>query len=247
MKNLDSLRTGAAASDGVIHCAFIPDFARLSEVCEVDGQAVEALGSALAGSDRPLIVTSGMDFIAPGRLATEEDVPVWNPTAFPRIATEEAARDVAEREVRISVVRVPVVHGDGDHGFLPIFINLARKRGLSAYVGDGANRVPAVHRLDIARLYRLALEKGAADARYHGAGEEGIAFREIAEAIGKGLNIPAVFKLPEEAAAHFGPLAAFAVSDSPAASKRTREELGWQQTQPGLIADLEQSASYFAV
>ena len=245
VEDLDSLRSGAAASDGVIHCAFIHDFARFPEVCEIDRQAIETLADALAGSDHPLIVTSGTLIAAPGRLATEADIPVRTAGSTPRIASEEAAQAAAERGVLTSLVRLsPSVHGDGDHGFLPMLIGIARQKGVSAYVGDGGNRWTAVHRLDAARLYRLALEKGAADARYHGADEEGIAFREIAEAIGKGLNLPVVSKSPEEAAEHFGAFAHFAQIDGPASSKLTRERLGWQPSQPGLIADLEHG-TYF--
>lgn len=250
VEDLDSLRSGAAATDGVIHTAFIHDFARLKEVCETDRRAIEALGEALAGSDRPLVVTSGTALVAPGRLATEDDAPTLTADEFPRVATEEAARAVAERGVRVSVVRLsPSVHGDGDHGFVPTLITLARERGVSAYVGDGMNRWTAVHRLDAAHLFRLALEKrapGARYQRYHGADESGIPFRDIAEVIGRRLNVPVVAKSPEEASEHFGPFARFAGLDGPASSALTRERLGWQPTQPGLISDLDHSTQYFA-
>lgn len=165
---------------------------------------------------------------------------------FPRVATEEAARSVAERGVHISLVRLsPSVHGDGDHGFVPTLISIAREKGVSAYVGDGLNRWTAVHRLDAAHIFTLALEKGCAGARYHGVAEEGIAFRDIAEVIGKRLNVPVVAKSPEEAADDFGWFANFTGLDCPASSKRTRELLGWQPKQPGLILDLDQSARYF--
>jgi nucleoside-diphosphate-sugar epimerase len=243
LEDLHSLRSGAAASDGVIHTAFIHDFSRFKAVCEIDGHAIEALGSALAGSDRPLIVTSGTALLTAGRPATEEDVRPSDST-FPRVS-EEAAASAAARGVRASVVRLsPSVHGDGDHGFIPTLIRIAREKGVSAYVGDGLNRWTAVHRLDAAHLFRLVLEKGSAGARYHGVAEEGIAFREIAEVIGKRLNIPVVAKSPEEAANHFGWFAAFAGLDCPASSKLTQQGLGWRPVQRGLIQDLEQG-SYF--
>jgi nucleoside-diphosphate-sugar epimerase len=245
LEDLDSLRSGAAASDGVIHTGFIHDFSKFKAVCETDRHAIEALGSALAGSDRPLIVTSGTALVTPGRLATEENVPASNSTAFPRIASEEAALSVAARGVRVSVVRLsPSVHGDGDHGFVPTLISIAREKGVSAYVGDGLNRWTAVHRLDAAHLFRLALEKATAGTRFHGVAEEGIAFRDIAEVIGRRLNIPVVAKSPEEAANHFGWFAAFAGLDCPASSKLTQERLGWRPVQPSLLTDLERG-SYF--
>jgi nucleoside-diphosphate-sugar epimerase len=247
VEQADSLRSGAAASDGVIHTGFIHDFARFSQVCEIDRHAIEALGSALVGSDRPLIVTSGTALVSPGRLATEQDVAAANSSAHPRIASEEAAAAVAARGVRVSVVRLsPSVHGDGDHGFVPTLISLARDKGMSAYVGDGLNRWTAVHRLDAAPLYRLALEKASPGARYHGVDEPGIAFRDIAEVIGRRLNIPVVAQSPDRAASHFGWLAYFAALDCPASSQQTRKLLGWQPKQPGLVADLDTSARYFA-
>lgn len=246
LEDIDSLRAGAADSDGVIHTAFIHDFSRFKEVCEVDRRAIETLGSALVGSNRPLLVTSGTLLVAPGRLATEEDKGTMTANDFPRVASEEAARSTADRGVHVSVMRLsPSVHGDGDHGFIPMLINLARQSGVSAYVGDGRNRWTAVHRLDTARLYRLALEKGSAGARYHGA-DEVVAFRDIAEVIGKRLNLPVVSKSSEDAAKHFGGLSHFVQIDGPASSALTRERLGWRPTHPGLIADLEHSTTYFA-
>jgi nucleoside-diphosphate-sugar epimerase len=191
-----------------------------------------------------LIVTSGTALVSPGRLATEDMTPP-KPANFPR-ASEQAADSLAARGVRALVVRLsPSVHGDGDHGFVPTLINMAREKGVSAYVGDGQNRWTAVHRLDAAPLYRLAVEKGAAGARYHGVAEEGIAFRDIAEVIGRKLNLPVVSKSAEEAAAHFGWFAMFAGLDCPASSKLTQERLGWSPVQPTLLTDLEQE-TYFS-
>ncbi|HEX4230354.1 MAG TPA: SDR family oxidoreductase [Bryobacteraceae bacterium] len=238
LEDLESLRSGADMSDGVIHTAFIHDFSKFKENCEIDRRAVEALGSALAGSDRPLIVTSGTGIaFTPGRLTTEEDAPN---SLIPRIASEEAVDLVAARGVRVSVVRLPQVHDRTKQGLVTYLIALAREKGVSAYAGDGVNRWPAVHRLDAAHLYTLALEKGSAGARYNAVAEEGVPLREIADAIGQGLNVPVVAKSPEEASEHFGWLALFVGSDVPASSVLTQERLGWRlTTQPGLISDLK--------
>ncbi|MBV9668036.1 MAG: SDR family oxidoreductase [Nitrososphaeraceae archaeon] len=244
LQDLESLRNGSAMSDGVIHTGFIHDFSDFKASSEIDRNAIEALGSALVGSDRPLIITSGVGLLTPGRLATEESMPP-SPSPLPRVASEEAAGAVADRGVRVSIVRLAVsVHGDGDHGFLPILINMAREKGASAYIGEGLNRWPAVHRLDAVHLFRLALEKGAARAYYHGVAEEGVSFREIAEVIGHRLKVPVVSIAPEEAANHFGWFAYFAAIDNPSSSQKTREVLGWRPEQPGLIADLDRE-QYF--
>ena len=244
LDDLESLRRGVAAADGVIHTAFIHDFSNYAAAAETDRRAIETLGAAVAGSDRPLVVTGGTLLLQrQGPLATEEDAP--NPR-FPR-KSDEAALAVAARGVRVSVVRLPPsVHGDGDHGFVPALINIARQKGVSAYVGDGSNRWPAVHRLDAARLYRLALEKGSAGARYHGVADEGVPVRDIADVIGRRLGVPVVARSAEEAADHFGWLAHFLGIDCPASSAQTQEQLGWRPTQPGLIPDLDRP-SYFDI
>ncbi len=246
LEDLESLRSGAAISDGVIHTAFIHDFSRFAANCEIDRRAIEALGAALAGSDRAFIVTSGTGLLAPGRLVTEETAPPSGSALIPRVS-EQAAFSMTSGGVRVSVVRLPPsVHGDGDHGFVPRLISFAREKGVSAYIGDGLNHWPVVHRLDAAHLYRLVLEKGSGRARYHGIAEEGIAFREIAGVIGRRLNVPVVSKSPEEAADHFGWFAPFAAIDNLASSQRTREALGWQPKQPGLIPDLDRPR-YFEI
>jgi nucleoside-diphosphate-sugar epimerase len=221
----------------VIHTAFNHDFSKFAANCETDRQVIEALGSALEGSNRPLVITSGTGLLAQGQLATEDSQAL---TTIPRVASEQAAASVAARGVHVSVVRLsPSVHGDGDHGFVPMLIGFAREKGVSAYVGGGMNRWPAVHRLDAAHLFRLALEKNAAAARYHGVADEGVPFREIAAVIGRRLNLPVVAKSAEEAGDHFGWFAHFAALDNPSSSQKTRELLGWQPEQPGLISDLD--------
>jgi len=236
LEDLESLRSGAAAADGVIHTAFIHDFSNYGPAAEADRRAIETLGSALAGSDRPLIVTSGALLVQrQGSLATEEDA--HNPN-FPR-KSEEAALALAPNGVCASVLRLPPsVHGNGDHGFVPRLISIAQEKGVSAFIGDGLNCWPAVHRLDAAHLYRLVLEKGSAGSTYHGIADEGVPTREIAEAIGRGLNVPVVSKSYEAAADHFGWIARFFGIDGPASSALTQKRLGWRPVQPGLIADL---------
>jgi nucleoside-diphosphate-sugar epimerase len=242
LEDIESLRSGAAASDGVIHTAFIHDFSNYGPAAEADRRAIETLGVALAGSGRPFIVTSGTLLAQrQGPLATEEDAP--NPN-FPR-KSEDAVRAMSSRGVHASIVRLPPsVHGKGDHGFVPHLIAIAREKGVSAYVGDGLNRWPAVHRLDAARLYRLAIEKGSAGARFHGVADEGVPVLEIAALIGRRLNLPVVSKSPEEVADHFGWIGHFFGMDSPASSAQTQQQLGWRPTRPGLIADLD-AAHYF--
>ena len=235
----DGLRAAAAASDGVIHLAFVHDFSDFAGSCEADRRAIKTLGDALAGSDRPLLVTSGLARPTAGRAATEDDPPVPTSPTYPR-ASEATAMSLISRGVRASVVRLPQVHDTVKAGLVTYLINIAREKGVSAYVGDGRNRWAAVHVLDAARLYRLALEKGVAGARYHAVAEEGVPLRDIAEAIGSRLSVPVVSKSPEEASAHFGFFGFFVGIDGPASSAKTQEQLGWQLTQqPGLIADLE--------
>jgi len=233
----ESLRNGASSADAVIHAGFIHDFANYAAAAETDRRAIETIGAVLAESERPFIVTSGTALAAPGRVATEADVANSN---FPR-KSEEAAALAAAGGARVSVLRLPPsVHGVGDHGFVPLLIRIAREKGVSAYVGEGFNRWPAVHRIDAARLYRLVIEKRPLAARYHAVADEGVAFREIAELIGRRLNVPVVSKSPEEAADHFGWFAHFVGLDCPASSERTREQLGWHPTKASLIPDIDQ-------
>lgn len=246
LRDLESLRTGAAKSDSVIHTAFIHDFSNFIENCETDRRAIEALGAALAGSQRLLMVTSGtgVSNVRPGMPVTEDDEPLSS-KVMPRGATEEAAATLAARGVRVAVMRLPQVHDTVKQGLITYAVQIAREKGISAYVGDGANRWPAAHVVDVARLYRLALEKGESGVRYHAVAEEGVPVRDIAEAVGRGLKVPAVSLSPEEAQAHFGWLALFAGRDLPASSKKTKETLSWNPTGPSLITDLN-NVNYFA-
>jgi len=241
----ESLRRGAAAADGVIHTAFNHDFSKFQTNCANDGLAIKALGEALAGSGRPLVITSGtgMGNSAPGHPASEDHFSPDHPN--PRTTTELAGAALTERGVNVSVVRLPQVHDRDKQGLVTYSIALAREKGVSAYIGDGLNRWPAVHRLDAAPVYRLALEKGAPGARYHAVAEEGVTAREIAEALGRGLKVPVVSMSPQEAAGHFGWLGMFAGMDMPASSLLTRQRLGWRPTQKaGMIDDLDRATAF---
>jgi nucleoside-diphosphate-sugar epimerase len=237
LEDLESLRAGAESADGVIHLAFNHDFTDYAGAAETDRRAIDTLGAVLAGSDRPFVVTSGLAGFAFGRTMTEDDAA--DPDS-PR-ASEHAALAFASRGVRVAVLRLPPsVHGEGDHGFVPRLIDIAREKGVSAYPGDGSNRWPAVHRFDAARLFRLALESAPAGARLHAIGDEGLPVRDIAGTIGRHLSLPVTAIAPETAADHFGWLGVFFSLDVPASSALTRERLGWRPTQTGLLDDLEE-------
>lgn len=246
LEDLDSLRSGADAADGVIHTGFNHEFPRFAENCEVDRRAILAMGDALVGSGRPILVTAGLAMLAPGRIATEEDAPLANTREYPR-ASEASAAELAARGIRASVVRLPPsVHGKGDHGFVPALIAVARQTGVSAYLDEGLNRWPAVHRLDAARLYRLALEHGGAGTRYHAVDEQAVMFKDIASVIARQLNLPLVSKPRAEAEEHFGWMAMFAGMDVPSSSEQTRATLRWHPTRPGLLDDIADSSYYAA-
>jgi len=236
LENLESLRSGAAKTDGVIHCGFIHDFSKFKEVSEIDKRAIEALGSALAGSNRTLIVSAGVAGLRPGRVVTEDDDHPAQ-SSMPRVS-EQVATSLASQGMKTVVMRLSQIHDTTKQGLVTWLIAMAREKGVSAYVGEGLNRWSAAHVLDVARLYRLALEKGET-ARYHAVDEEGVRLRDIAEAIGRGLKVPVKSLSPEEAAAHFGWMALFAGWDISASSAKTRERLGWHPVGPGLIADLD--------
>ncbi len=244
IEDLQSLASGAAQADGVIHTAFIHDFSQFLENCEKDRLAIGALGAALKGTDKPLIVTSGTALVSNGHLATENDLP--DPQGRnPRIASDQAAAALAEQGVHVSLVRLPPsVHGAGDHGFVPMIIAMAREKGESAYIGAGQNLWPAVHRLDAARVFVLALEKGASNAIYHANSEQCVPFREIATLIGKHLNLPVVSKNAQEAGEHFGWFTHFASLNNPTSSQITREVLGWKPEHQDLLTDID-TAGYF--
>ena len=238
LEDLDSLRGGAAAADAVIHTAFDHDFSDFVANCQKDARAIEALGSALVGSDRPLLVTSGtgMGAAHEGQPATEDVFNLDHPN--PRIASELAGASLLERGVNVSVMRLPQVHDTVKQGLITPFIDTVRVKGVSAYVGEGLNRWSAGHISDVARLYRLAIEKAQPGARYHASAEEGVTMRDIAEAVGRGLKVPVVSLKPEDAPSYFGWMAMFANLDLPASSAWTRKTLSWNPTGPGLIEDL---------
>ncbi|MFF4209556.1 SDR family oxidoreductase [Streptomyces sp. NPDC001796] len=242
--DLGVLRDTAAASDGVIHLAFKHDIAFTGDfqgAAEADRRAVDALGDTLAGTDRPFVIASGVVGLAPGRVATEQDMPTIDGSPMSiRAATAQAVLALASRGVRSSVVRLsPTCHGEGDHGFMATLVTIARAKKVSGHIGDGANRWPAVHRLDAARLFRLAVEKAPAGSVLHGVAEEGVAIRDIAEVIGRHLDVPTASVTPEAAAEHFSWLGAFLGADAPASNTLTRELLGWEPTQPDLLTDLD--------
>jgi nucleoside-diphosphate-sugar epimerase len=242
LNDLDSLRRGAAASDGVIHLGFVHDFDNFEASIQTDRRAIAAMGEVLAGSNRPFVFASGALGVKPGQLATE-DIP-FNPAIHPRAANAAEAMKLADRGVRVSAVRLaPTVHGEGDHGLIRTLANVAREKRASGYIGDGSSRWPAVHRLDAAVLFRLALEKAPAAAIFHGVAEESISVRTIAEVIGRKLGVPTTSIAPESAAAHFGWLGRFLAMDQPASSALTQQQLGWTPRHPGLLADLE--AGYY--
>lgn len=237
LEDLDSLRSGAAASDAVIHTAFRHDWTRFAESCELDKRAIEVIGEVLEGSSRPLLLTGGLAVIAPGRAATEDDPPVPVSASNPR-ASEATGAVLEARGVSTAVVRLPQVHDTLKQGLVSYLIAVARQKGVSVYVGDGSNRWAAVHRLDAARLYRLALEKHQSGARYHAVAEEGVPLIEIATAIGQGLHVPVRSIAPEQAQEHFGFLGIFAGMNLQGSSTKTQKRLRWRPTGPGLIADL---------
>jgi nucleoside-diphosphate-sugar epimerase len=242
LDDLESLRKGAESAQGVIHCAFIHDFSNFAASAEADRKAIEVFGEVLAGSNRPLVVSSGTAGLKPGSLATEADEA---PAASPRVS-EKAALDLVAKGVRASSMRLPPsVHGEGDHGFIPGIIAIARQKGVSAYPGEGTNRWASVHRVDAARLFRLALESAPAGTRLHAIGDEGVPVRDIAEVIGRHLNLPVVSIPVEQAMEHYGFLGRFFSMDMAASGKLTEERFNWHPTQSSLIADLEEG-HYFA-
>ncbi len=242
LNDLDSLRRGAAAADGVIHCAFIHDFSDYTKSAETDRCAIETMGAVLAGSNRPFVASAGLAFLAPGRTATEDEA---KDASFPRYS-EDATLLLASQGVRASVIRLPPsVHGEGDHGFVAQLIKMARTKGESLYPGEGTNRWASVHRLDAARLFRLALESAPAGSRLHAVADEGVPVRDIAGAIGRHLNIPVKSIPVSEAGKELGFIGTVFTWDAPSSSTLTQERFGWHPTQPGLMADIEQG-HYFS-
>lgn len=238
LDDLDSLRGGAATADGVIHTAFIHDFSKFKENCEIDRRAIAAMASVLEGTDKAMLVTSGTGLAMSDGIAREDDPPLV-PNPNPRVASEEAADAAVARGTRVAIVRLPQVHGgDGKCGLVSYALEIARHKGVSAHIGEGLNRWPSVHRLDAAVLYRLALEQAVAGARYHAVADEGVPVRDIAAVLGRHLGVPTVSIPPEQAAAHFGWLAHFAAADNPSSSALTRERLGWAPRQVGMMADI---------
>ena len=244
VNDVNFLSQGATTCDAVIHTAFNHDFSQYKASCEADRKVIDALGDALAGTGKPLLITSGVGLLSYDRPVNEDDPVTAGSDVIPRAASEEAATVATGKGVNVYIVRLPPsVHGAGDHGFVPMIINMAREKGESAYVGEGNNHWPAVHRSDAASLYRLIVEKQPALKILHAVAETGVPFREIAETIGKGLNLPVVSKSGDDIAAHFGWFAHFASIDCPASSEKTRDALGWDTKGPGLIADIK--AHYF--
>jgi nucleoside-diphosphate-sugar epimerase len=242
LEDLDSIAAGTVGADGVVHAAFSHDFSKFEANGLAEKAAIGTLVAALAGSDRPLIITSGTAMLGAGQLVTE-DTKAPDSSFVPR-APEQSGFAGVDKGVRVSAIRLPPsVHGDGDHGFVAMLTSIAREKGEAAYVSEGANRWPSVHRFDAARLYRLALEKGRAGVVYQAVAEEGIPFRDIATAIGNGLNLPVVSKTPDDAATYFGWFARFGAIDNHASSAKTRAELGWAPREQGLLADL--AAGYY--
>lgn len=241
LEDLDSLKSGAAASDAVIHTGFVHDFSRFAQCCEIDRRAIEALGATLAGSDRPFIVSAGLAHLESGRLATEDEAAATHPP-MPRVS-EQTAFALLSQGVSASVVRLSQIHNTWKQGLVTYLIELAREKGASAYVGDGSNRWAAAHLSDTARLFRLALEKHKAGARYHAVAEEGVPARQIAEVVGRGLKVPVISLSAEEAAAHFGWMAMFASLDISVSSQLTQERFGWRPTGPELVPAEEVSNS----
>lgn len=239
LEDLDSLRSGASTADGVIHLGFSNDFSNLDNSCKQDCLAIKTLGEALKGSNKPLVTTSVITLLKSGCIGTEKDETDPKSVGAPRIASEEAALSFADQGVRVSVVRLaPCVHDENRQGFATALTYIARKKGISAYVGDGLNRWPAIHRLDAAKLFRMALEAAPAGSCLHGIGEEGIPFKDIAQTIGRSLNLPVESISKEAIDKHFEWLAQFTISDNPTSNELTQKWLGWKPEGPTLIADL---------